>query len=152
MDNQPQPSPASISMRRIRRPAVAIAALLVAAALGAGATTIVERTHRTYLVPLTPEAISALRDGDVAVKGRVAEVFGNKFVLQDDSGRALIETGRRGESTHLVRLDDAVVVQGRFDHGFLHAAAITKVDGHTVMLDAPPPPPPPRRRDDPPSP
>ena len=29
--------------------------------------------------------------------GQVAEVFGNKFIIQDDSGRTLVDTGPRGE-------------------------------------------------------
>ena len=44
---------------------------------------------------LTPAPIGKLQpDSPVAVKGTVAEIFGNKFILQDDSGRALSISGR----------------------------------------------------------
>ena len=51
------------------------------------------------LVMLTPAPITSMRDwSEVAVKGQVAEIFGNKFIVQDDSGRALVDTGRSGET------------------------------------------------------
>lgn len=133
--------------RRFRRPALAAMALLTAAGVGAGANALAQRAHPVVLVALAPVPVSALKDGDAAVTGRVAEVFGNKFVLQDGSGRALVETGRAGEGRPVVAPDEAVTVQGRFAHGFLHGAAITHADGRTTPLD---PPPPPARRDGPP--
>jgi hypothetical protein len=35
----------------------------------------------------------------IEIKGQVAEIFGNKFVLQDASGRALVETGHHRAKT-----------------------------------------------------
>lgn len=118
-----------------------VAAALVAAAAGAGATTLVQKSRAVTLVALAPESVSALKDGTMAaIKGDVAEVFGNKFVVDDGSGRALVETGRRGADTTLVAKGEVVTVQGRFEHGFLHAAAITHADGQVDSLDPPPPP------------
>jgi hypothetical protein len=77
----------------------------------------------------------------VEIKGQVAEIFSNKFILQDPSGRALVETGRQGEDGNLVAKDEAVAVRGRFEHGFLHAAFIVHGDGKTVTLDPPHGPP-----------
>lgn len=74
----------------------------------------------------------------VVVKGQVAEIFGNKFIVQDASGRALVETGREGEDGNLVAKDETVTVQGRFEHGFLHASFIVHADGKTVLLGPPP--------------
>ena len=45
-------------------------------------------------------------------------------MVADGSGRALVETDRRGEDGTLVTQGEPVTVQGRFAHGFLHAAAI----------------------------
>ena len=136
-DAKPKPRPL------VRRTALA-AALLAACAAGAGAAALAQRGHQVTLVPLPPAPIAAMKDwSPVAVKGQVIEVFGNKFVLQDDSGRALIETGRRGESGTLVAKSETVTVQGRFEHGFVHAMAIQHGDGKIVLLDPPPPPPPP---------
>ena len=76
----------------------------------------------------------------------MAEIFGNKFVIQDDGGRALVETGRQGEGGGLVAKAETVTVQGRFEHGFIHAVAIQHADGHNDVV-GPPGPPPPRRLD-----
>ena len=68
--------------------------------------------------PVAPVAIQALAaSGATAIKGEVAEVFGNKFVVQDGTGRALVETGRAGEGGGLVARGEAVTVQGRFERG-----------------------------------
>ena len=92
---------------------------------------------------LPPVAIAAMPDSStVEIKGQVAEIFGNKFVLQDAGGRALVETGRQGEDAALVTKDEAVTVQGRFEHGFVHAAFIVGGDGKIVALQPPHGPPP----------
>lgn len=94
---------------------------------------------------MSPTEIAAVKDwSTVAIKGQVAEIFGNKFILQDGSGRALVETGRAGEDGDLVAKDEAVTAAGRFEHGFLHAQVLVKSDGKTVELGpagGPPPPP-----------
>ena len=91
---------------------------------------------------LPPVAIAAMADeSTVEIKGQVAEIFGNKFVLQDAGGRALVETGRQGEEAALVTKDEAVTVQGHFEHGFIHAAFIVHGDGKIVALQPPHGPP-----------
>ena len=59
-------------------------------AVGAGARPLVERIDQPMQRrPLRRRPITAMKDGSqVAVKGQVAEVFGNKFILADDTGRA----------------------------------------------------------------
>ena len=59
--------------------------------------------------------------GLVTVKGKVAEIFGNKFIVQDDTGRALVDLGPRGEDATAVAKGENVTVQGRFDRGVIHA-------------------------------
>lgn len=135
-----QPIPAR---GRSRRPFVLAAAIIAACAAGAGATALAERGREVTYVALAPAPISAMHDrSQVALEGNVAETFGNKFVLQDGSGRALVETGRAGEGRDLVGKDEKVVVQGRFDHGFVHAISIRHADGRIDALNPPPPPPP----------
>ena len=127
---------------------MALAAALVAAGLvGAGATAVAQRNRQPVLVALTPAPVASMQDGNtVAVSGDVSEIFGNKFILADSSGHALIDTGRDGEGGKLVAKSETVTVQGRFDNGVVHAIAIRHGDGRTVVLgpSAPPPPPPPR--------
>lgn len=91
--------------------------------------------------PLTPVAISALADDSrTAVHGEVAEIFGNKFVVADPTGRVLIETGRAGEGGELVAAGETVTVEGRFHRGFMHAERLTRGDGSTLELHPPHPP------------
>ncbi len=90
---------------------------------------------------LTPGPVSAMKDwAPVAVKGTVAEIFGDKFIVEDDSGRALVETGPQGDTGKLVAKSETVTVQGRFEHGFIHAVAIEHGDGHTDVVAPPGPP------------
>lgn len=120
------------------------AALVAACAAGAGATAVAQRGARPVLVSLAPAPITSMRDWSaVALKGQVAEIFGNKFIIADDSGRALIETGPQGEGGTLVAKSETVTVQGRFEHGFVHAMAVQHDDGRTDIIGPLGPPRPP---------
>ncbi|TCA28106.1 hypothetical protein E0H70_22210 [Rhizobium leguminosarum bv. viciae] len=138
------PVPPGQRRRRLAIPAIAAAvALVVGAAGGASAVKMMRPTPE--MAPLTPVAISAMPTSSlVTIKGKVAEIYGNKFVLQDESGKALVETGRAGEDGVLVTQDEAVTVQGRFDDGFVHASYLVRQDGRTEALR--PPKGPPHRR------
>jgi uncharacterized protein YdeI (BOF family) len=139
---EPQPPFKSFHSRK-RSPAL-FAALLVAFAVGGGVTAATLQARRPALVMLTPAPIISMHDwSEVAVTGQVAEVFGNKFIVQDDSGRALVDTGRSGESGNLVAKSEMVTVQGRFEHGSIHAQAILHPDGRNDFVGPPGPPPPP---------
>lgn len=110
-----------------------LAAAAVPLALGAAGLSLAQTS--TLTAPLTPVAVSALApSAAVAAKGEVAEIFGNKFVLQDGTGRALVETGPAGESGTLVKAGESLTVQGRFENGFLHARQITRADGTVVAV------------------
>jgi hypothetical protein len=120
------------------------AALLGAFVVGGGATALALQGLRPALVMLTPSPIASMHDwSPVAVKGQVTEIFGNKFIVQDPSGQALVETGRAGEGGALVAKGETVTVQGRFEHGFIHAAALSHADGRNDFVGPPGPPPPP---------
>ena len=130
--------------RRHGRNVIVAAGILGAFVVGAGGATLAARHRQPAIIALTPAPIATLKNGTaVALKGQVAEVFGNKFVVQDDSGRALVETGPAGDSGTRVAKSEPVTVQGRFDDGFLHAMVITHGDGRTVIVG--PPGPGPRR-------
>ncbi|TCQ05965.1 hypothetical protein C8J34_10648 [Rhizobium sp. PP-F2F-G36] len=111
----------------------AVALLALGIASGAGAMKLAKPS--VEMAPMAPVAISTLPDGDlVTIKGKVAEIFGNKFVLQDASGRALVETGPSGEDGKLVTVNEEISVQGRFDDGFLHASFLVHPDGKIEAL------------------
>lgn len=119
--------------KRSRRGLVvgAIAAPLAFGAVGLS----LAQTGASVMTPVAPTAISALTaSGSIAAKGDVAEIYGNKFVMQDGTGKALVETGRQGEGGTLVKPGEAVTVQGRFENGFLHALLITRADGSQVRI------------------
>jgi uncharacterized protein YdeI (BOF family) len=95
---------------------------------------------------LTPVAIARLQASDVvAVKGSVAEVYGNKFILQDDTGRMLVELGPQGEDGNVVTKGEQVSVQGRFDRGFIAAQVLSHAEGRNQAFGPPAPPPRPDR-------
>lgn len=149
-----------------RRIAGLAAAGLIAVGAAAGAVAVEASRPSVTMAPATPVAIRSLGDnGIVTIRGQVAEIFGNKFVMADATGRALVDTGREGEGGTLVHPGEAVTVQGRFDRGFIHAAFLVSPGGKVVALgplagphehrgphdgpaerepghDAPPPPPP----------
>ncbi|KQT54141.1 hypothetical protein ASG43_00470 [Aureimonas sp. Leaf454] len=82
--------------------------------------------------------IGALRDmSRIAIRGRVAEIFGGAFVLEDASGRALVETGPSGDERPLVAAGETVTVEGRFERGTLRAAQLTHEDGRRETLREP---------------
>lgn len=131
-------TPTSIRARRRRSFLVTALAAAAAAALyvAVGAPSAGDPTE---LAP--PVAIAALADADsTTVQGEVAEIFGNKFILADPTGRALIETGRAGEGGDIVTVGEPVIVHGRFHHGFLHAGTLVRADGHVLELHPPHPP------------
>lgn len=123
------------------RMALAGAALLAAgAAGGAGAVQLTRPT--VEMAPTVPTAIARLpqASGIVTVKGRVAETYGNQFVVQDGTGRALVDAGRRGSDA--VRVGSVMTVQGRYDDGRLRASYLVDPQGRVDAVGAPPPPPP----------
>jgi hypothetical protein len=114
---------------------------MVGVILGAGALRMAGGRPGQAFV-LQPSPITSMSDlSPVAIKGQVAEVFGNKFIIADPTGRALVETGPEGG--RLVQPNEAITVQGRFEHGFIRAAIIQHEDGHADLLGPPNGPPPP---------
>lgn len=142
------------------------AALLVALGAAGGAGAVQATRPAIEMAPTTRTAIARLpsSSGVVTVKGQVAEVFGNRFVVQDASGRALVAAGRDapGRVRVRVRVGQPVMVQGRFADGQLRASYLIDRNGDVAAVgprgpqpgqpaapaphgpgrDGPPPPPP----------
>lgn len=107
--------------------------LLVGAVAGAVGMKFGQMNERQALLP--PVAINSMADDSlVAVKGKAVEFFGNKFIITDGSGRALVDTGREGEDRQLAANDEQVTVQGRFGNGFIRAAMVIHEDGRVDEL------------------
>jgi len=114
------------------------ALLLLGAAGGAGAVALTRPP--VEMAPTVPTAIAKLAStrGVVSVRGRVAEVYGDRFIVQDATGRTLVDAGR-GNAGSLHRADP-ILVQGRFDEGQLHARYLVDAAGNVQEVGPPPPP------------
>lgn len=140
-ENKPEPS----ANTKTRRNNYSIAGLAVLGTLilgvGAGAVGMKYMYQGQAQVLLEPVAVSAMtNDSTVAVKGTVAEVYGNSFIIQDASGRTLVNAGRHGGGwsliapAALVTKDEVVTVQGHFENGSVHASMLVHADGKAVDL------------------
>ena len=108
---------------------------LLALGGAAGAVVIAETRPSASMAPAMPVAIHSLSStGIVTIRGRVLEVFGNKFIMADASGRTLVDTGREGDDRQLVTAGEPITVQGRFDGGFIHAAFLVRPDRKVLAL------------------
>ena len=143
-ENTAEPKALPPPHRRIRlsRATVATGAvavvLIAGAALGAGGTRLAQNWQPRSVMLLQPTPIDKMAERTpVAIKGDVAEVFGNKFVVQDGSGRALVDTGPRGEDRVIVAKGETVTVQGRFDSGVVHADVLAHADGRNDAFGPP---------------
>jgi uncharacterized protein YdeI (BOF family) len=138
----PEASKKRPAMRTAVVTTAAVAILAVGAAAGAAGMKLTRPSIE--MAPLTPVSVTSLTDSRniVTVKGKVVEIYGNKFIVQDGSGRVLVESGPAGDGGKLVGLNEELNVQGRFDKGFLHASYIVHQDGRTEMLRPAGPPPP----------
>ncbi|GGD90183.1 hypothetical protein GCM10011390_06200 [Aureimonas endophytica] len=124
-----------------RRIGLATAGALVLGLVAGGASTALIGVHRHATLVLQPAAIASLEnDSPAAIKGQVAEIFGNKLVVDDGSGRALVETGPEGEGRSLAAKGETITAQGRFDHGVLRAEMLVEASGKVVDLGPPKPP------------
>jgi hypothetical protein len=115
----------------------ALILVVLGAAGGAGA---VQATHPMIeMAPTirTPIIKLPMRSGVVTVKGRVAEVFGDRFVVQDASGRAMVAV--RPGAQGAVRVGQPVMVQGHFREGQLRASYLINQNGIVAVVDTPGP-------------
>ena len=114
----PEPAPETTSRRKLsfgsrgRTAALSAGLLIIGAVVGAGALRVAGGISRQASFVLQPSPIASMSEWTpAAIKGQVAEIFGNKFVVADASGRALVETGREGEGGRLVKPNETVTVQ-----------------------------------------
>lgn len=92
--------------------------------------------------PRATARIADLSPEGVAISGRVAEVYGNKFVLQDESGRVLVETGPRWYRAFEPRQGERLTVLGRPEEGSFEAYSVVREGGERVEIRRPAGPPP----------
>lgn len=83
--------------------------------------------------PATPIASLQNVDG-MTISGRVTDIFGNKFVLEDASGRVLVETGPQRGNQIEVRDGEELQVIGEPRNGSFDAFTIVRADGSRVEI------------------
>lgn len=116
-----------------RRYRLTTAALLGSALLtGAVATT-----------ALSQVSIGQLSPDGVSIKGKVTDVFGDTFVLDDGSGRILVQTGPGGPQSLAVTSGETVTVTGLPRDKTFDARKIARDNGEVVFAPTAPPPAPP---------
>jgi hypothetical protein len=89
------------------------------------------------MAPSHPVAIRTLASsqGIVTIKGRVAEAFGSRLVIDDGTGRTLVDAGPRGDA--LAPLNAIVTVQGRFDRAAFRPDFLVDPSGNVFPLHGP---------------
>ena len=158
LEKEPNPSPPrSLGFHHRGLLIGAALAMLAAGAAGAGGMKLAQNWQPRSVLLLQPTAIGSLQPGNPsAVRGNVSDIFDNKFIVEDGSGRALVDLGPRGEDIDAVTKGETVTVQGVFDRGVVRAQIVSHADGRTEAFGPPGPPPPPppgqRRADAPPPP
>jgi hypothetical protein len=142
-DTPRKQAPRSYFLKQRRKAlfATVLAVLAVGGAAGAGGTRLVQRWQPRSVMLLQPAPIGTLKDGNsVAVRGSVAETFGHFFILQDGSGRALVDLGPRGDHADAATKGENVTVQGLFDRGLIHVRFLAYADGRIEEFEPLPPP------------
>lgn len=97
-----------------------------------------------WCIPALAQApIASLNQADdIVIEGRVTDIFGNKFVLADDSGRILVETGPHWFTRIDVRPGERLRVIGRAEGAGFDAFRIVREDGREIHIrpsSGPPP-------------
>jgi hypothetical protein len=144
LDQTPTAAPSGPSRPRRRNALIGaslVAAIAIGALGGAGASRLAHRYMPQQVMLLQPASVGQMKpDTVVAAKGKVAEMFGNKFILDDGTGRVLVDTGPQGDRAPVADKDETVTVQGHFDRGQIHAQLLVRANGDTLAFGAPPPP------------
>jgi hypothetical protein len=91
---------------------------------------------------LAQTPIGSLSSGSVTIEGTVTDVFGNRFVLQDRSGRILVEAGPTRHQRLSLQTGERLRVVGKPDDGGFAAFTIRREDGSEIVIRSAGGPPP----------
>jgi hypothetical protein len=128
---------------RPRMLAGAVALLGVGGAIGAG---VMYAAHPVEaMAPAAPVPIAQLAEasrpwaGDpiVAVRGRVAGIYGGQFLLNDGTGQVLVEAGPGRNGAGGLAQGEALTVQGGYRDGVIHASYLVNQDGRVAAVGGP---------------
>ena len=121
--------------RRRLKPGLAAAGLFLVGGVAGGAFS--RAVHPPIaMAPLHNVTIRnlATSDGIVAIRGRIAERFGSRMVIDDGTGRALVDTGPHGDAQTSLPTGAVVTVQGRYEREAFHPSFIVMPSGAVMPL------------------
>ena len=127
--------PKQFTLTRTRAALAAVGLIGLGAITGSAANRMAG--PRVEMAPAVLTPIHGLTAGDdaVTIKGQIVEVFGDRFVLTDGTGRALVELGHQhGAASPAV--GQLVTVQGHFDRSAVRASFIIGADGKVISVRA----------------
>jgi hypothetical protein len=114
-------------MTQSARMAIAVALVAIGGVGGASAALLTRPPIEMAPSVVTPIAKLNSASGIVSIKGRVAEVYGDRFVVADASGRTMVGAGREGAGA--IAVGNMLAVQGRYDDGQMRAAFLVGPTG-----------------------
>lgn len=91
---------------------------------------------------LAQTPIGSLSSGGITIEGTVTDVFGNRFVVQDSTGRVLVEAGPERHHRLDIRPGERLRITGRPDKGGFDAFTIRRENGTEIFIRPPYGPPP----------
>ena len=117
---------------------LAAGAALVAIGVAGGASGASLRRPAIEMAPTIVTPIAKLPDAGsiVTIKGRVSEVYGDRVVIADASGKTMIDIGPDTGSS--LAVGSQIAVQGRYEDGQLHGSFLIG-PGETVTAIGPDP-------------
>jgi hypothetical protein len=87
----------------------------------------------TFAIAQVP--IGQVGPDGVTLKGRVAETFGEKFILEDDSGRILVEMRTAVGQVPALRTGETLVVTGLPKDRVMDARRVARENGEVIFTD-----------------
>ncbi len=81
--------------------------------------------------------IGSLAPGGVTIQGQVTDVFGNRFVMQDQTGRMLVDGGPARHQRLDIRSGERLTVTGRMEENGFRAETIRREDGREIAIARP---------------
>lgn len=78
--------------------------------------------------------LQQLSDG-IVFSGRVTNIVGNKFLVDDGAGQVIVDVGSRRWREINLQLDEQIAVRGQLgEKGELNAFSITRADGSVINI------------------
>lgn len=132
-----------ISQRLKSAPALIVAGVALLGIGGAiGATASSSMEPQAVMASAAPTSIKSLADAArpwagepvVTVRGRVTQLFGRQFILNDGTGQVLVAVGGHGVGEGGIALNQVLTVQGSYDDGTIRPSFLIGPDGRVAAL------------------